>query len=296
MNGAREPGVPTPVAALGMTAAAWLLLVMIAGLAGDSGAPTLGLALGTVAGFGGIGTLAARAVPPPVEEKLGLRGFPPRILVLILLMAPVVVLASEADNYLAAWLKTAAAPGSAASANPQASIGALGVLGVAIFSVGIRPVVEEFFFRGVVLQGAVSRLGVGSGLLFTTALFALVRASFGVDFSSLAAYHVATLGAAAFMEGWLLGVLRLASGSLLAPMLLAALSTGAGLMAQLGKEIVPIPGFNAPGAHTPLVWLVPCAGCVALGLYWARRERLRRAESNVGPADPPARHGPEMPL
>lgn len=278
MSPTDQPAIPSPLGAIGMTAAAWLLLWLVLVTAAESGVPTLGLALGTIAGFGGIGTLAARAVSPPAEEKLGLRGFPPRLLLLLLLLVPAVLLVSELDNFLAVWLKTAAGAGAAAGGGSAQALRALGTLELALFTVGLRPVVEEFFFRGVLLQGVVSRLGAGRGLVLTALLFGLVRSSFGPG----DLYHAVSLGSAAFVLGWLFGVVRLASGSLLAPILLSALTTGAGTAAVLTTPLIPIPGFNAPGAHTPLVWLAPAALCVAAGLLWARREWLRRA--NLSPA------------
>lgn len=273
MSTVRETSIPSPLGAVGLTAAAWLLFWLVVATAAESGMPTLGLALGTIAGFGGIGTLAARAVPAPAEQQLGLRGFPPRLLLMILLLVPAVLLVSELDNYLAGWLKTAASSGAAAAQAPAAGFQALGTLELALFTVGLRPVVEEFFFRGVLLQGLVSRLGVARGLLLSAALFALVRASYG----SADVYHAVSLGSVALIEGWLFGLVRLASGSLLASILLSALTAGAGTAAVLSASALPIPGFNSPGAHTPAVWLAPAAVCVGAGLFWARQERLRRA-------------------
>lgn len=276
MSPGREISIPSPFGAVGLTAAAWLLFWLVVATAATSGLPTLGLALGTIAGFGGIGTLAARAVPAPAEQRLGLRGFPPRLLLMILLLVPAVLLVSELDNYLAGWLKTAASSGAAAPHAPAAGFPALGTLELALFTVGLRPVVEEFFFRGVLLQGLVSRLGAARGLLLTAGLFALVRASYG----SADVYHAVSLGSAALIEGWLFGVVRLSSGSLLAPILLSALTAGAGTAAVLSTSVLPIAGFNAPGAHTPVVWLAPAAVCVVAGLAWARQERLRRAQGS----------------
>ena len=47
---------------------------------GSAGSVSSAEALGLVVGFGGVGTLAARQVPPPQAERLGLRGMRLRFL------------------------------------------------------------------------------------------------------------------------------------------------------------------------------------------------------------------------
>jgi membrane protease YdiL (CAAX protease family) len=168
-----------------------------------------------------------------------------------------VLLVSELDNWIAL-----AFPGAKDDAPSDASPGGLATLEWVLFDVLLRPVLEEFFFRGVVQQGAVAVLGPARGVLHTAVLFALVRIGvFGAD-----AYHTATLAAQALAIGVLLGYVRLASGSILACVLLQAALEASGVAAMFLRDAVPIPGFNAAGAHTPLTWLAPAAAAVVLGV------------------------------
>lgn len=249
--------VPRPLAAILLTASAWSVMVLLTLLATPPAGGLLGLSLGLLFGFGGVGTLAARGVPPPAERRIGLVGFAPRLCLPLALLVPAVLLNSELDN----WLQAALFP-SAVSAAAEAAPGTLATLEWVLFAVLLRPVLEEFFFRGVIQQGVVAALGPARGVLLTTLLFALVRTSlFGSD-----AYHAVSLGAQALATGLLLGFVRLASGSILYCVLLQTALEGAGVLSVVLRDTLPITGFNAEGAHTPLAWLLPAAGSVAIGV------------------------------
>jgi len=250
------PPSPSPLGAVTLTGLAWSVMVLVTVLATPAAGGTLGLAFGTALGLGGAGTLAARALPPPADRRIGLCGFAPRLLVPVLLLVPSVLLASEVDNWIARLLS---APEPAA---PEAPPNALATLELVLFAVLLRPVLEEFFFRGVVQQGVVAALGPGRGIVLAAVLFALVRASFGLG----DAYRVLTMGAQALLEGLLLGTLRLFSGSILPGIALAMAMGAVGFAALAVRERFPIPGFTGDGGHTPLVWLAPAALSVALGL------------------------------
>jgi membrane protease YdiL (CAAX protease family) len=231
--------------------------VLVAALATPGADSTLGLALGMLLGFGGAGTLAARAMPPPADQRIGLTGFAPRLLLPLLLLVPVVLLASELDNQVAERLFEGAQP---AAAQPS---GPLEILEWVLFGVLLRPVLEEFFFRGVVQQGVVAALGPNGGVAFTAVLFALVRASLLLG----DAYHATSFGLQALGLGMLLGFVRLASGSILASALLLCTIEAAGISAWALRDTLPIPGFNGEGRYTPLEWLAPAALCVAAGVW-----------------------------
>jgi membrane protease YdiL (CAAX protease family) len=251
-----------------------------------SGAGGFALGLALCLGFGGVGTLAARAVPAP-EERLGLRGFSPGLLLPIALLLPAVVLASEIDNLVRPLLPSVPASGGAQGAAPPADeVLRLAVLEYAIVMVLLRPLLEEFFFRGVVLQGAVVHLGAAGGVAYTALLSGLASGGLalglGPDRAGSAAAQAAFLGVA-------LGLLRLASGSLLAPILAATAMQGTVLLAAFWlEERVPIPGFNAPGDHTPAWILAGCAASVTLGIGLALRAlRARRAPEGDPPRGAP---------
>lgn len=253
---------PRPLAAVVLTACAWSVMVLVTIVATPSQGSLFGLSLGLLLGFGGAGTLAARQVPAPAERRLGLVGFAPRLVAPLALLVPAVLLVSELDNWIAL-----AFPGAKTAAESEASPSGLATLEWVLFGVLLRPVLEEFFFRGVVQQGAVSALGAARGVLVTALLFALVRvATFGSD-----AYHTASLAAQALSIGLLLGFVRLACGSILACVVLQMALEACGVLGMLWRDTLPIPGFNAGGAHTPLTWLAPAAAAVALGVTWLAR-------------------------
>jgi len=134
-------------------------------------------------------------------------------------------------------------------------------------AVGIAPVVEEWLYRGVVQQGLIAALGRGGGVLLTALLFGL-----GHWQPSVATGAALAALAANLPLGVALGVLRLATGSLLAPILLHALYNAAAL-AFLGlSDALPVPGLNAPGEHVPAPLWLPCAAIAGLALssLWRR--------------------------
>jgi membrane protease YdiL (CAAX protease family) len=268
--------LPRPLSALALTALAWSVMVLVTLLATPAEGGVFGLALGLLLGLGGAGTLAARSLPPPAERRIGLVGFAPRLLLPLVLLVPAVLLASELDNCIAAAFfpdaKTAAA---------EATPGTLATLEWVLFAVLLRPVLEEFFFRGVVQQGVVAALGPARGVLLTATLFAVVRTSvFGAD-----AYHAVSLGAQALTTGLLLGFVRLSSGSILSCVLLETALEAAGVLSLALREPLQIPGFNAAGAHTPVLWLLPAALSVGLGIWLLARaaQRARAGPDARGP-------------
>ena len=69
---------------------------------------------------------------------------------------------------------------------------------------------------------------------------------------------------------------------------LAALSVAVGVF----PDRVPIPGFNAPGATTPLVYLIPAFASAALGV-WLLRQQLA-GEPALPPIPPPSEDDEEI--
>ncbi len=272
-EGPKEPS-PSPLGAISLTGLAWGVMVLVTVLATPGAGGTLGIALGTVLGLGGAGTLAARAIPAPADRRIGLTGFAPAVLLPVLLLVPYVLLVSELDN----WIAELFPPAEAAEGEAEVPLEGLAAVELVLFLVLLRPVLEEFFFRGVVQQGVVATLGARRGLVLTAFLFALMRASFGLGDTQRAL----TLAAQGFCEGLLLGGLRLASGSILPGVVLGMLTAGLGLLALATKEAFAIPGFNDASPHTPLAWLLPAALSVAAALAWLRR---------LGPPAQPGRSG-----
>ena len=186
----------------------------------------------------------------------------------ILLMAPAILLASELDNWIPALLPPLQDP--AVEAVPQdAATAQLATLEAVITMILLRPVLEEFFFRGVIQQGLVAHLGAVGGVA-QTALLSGVAA--GGLYLFLAPNVAASAGAQAAFLALLYGILRFASGSLLASITAAV---GYGLVSLVMLQLVQIPGFNAgEDTHTPVPLVLGCAASVLLGIWLALRWRV----------------------
>jgi membrane protease YdiL (CAAX protease family) len=219
--------------------------------------------IGEALGVGLVGTLAARRVPGPQAERLGLQGFASRFVVPLLLLLPCVLVVSEIDNLMVALLPPPEALEGAEELAARVDTESLyGRLQLALIAVGIAPVVEEWFFRGVIQQGLVAHRGRLRGVFFTALLFAPLHTFSASGGSSLASALVVST-----CVGMVLGTVRLATGSILACILLNAGINALGLGASWAEEVVPIPGFNAPGSHTPLLFLLPSLACSGWGLW-----------------------------
>jgi membrane protease YdiL (CAAX protease family) len=182
----------------------------------------------------------------------------------MLLLLPSLLLASELDNLVRPLFPSLAltAEGEAA---PDPVVLRLATVEFAITTALLRPVLEEFFFRGVIQQGVVAHLGALGGVAYTAALFGLVNGGLELPFGP---DRAASAAAQAAFAGLLLGLLRQASGSLLAPIVASCALESLGLASTvLLAAALPIPGYNAPGPHTPLSVLAPCAASVSLGAW-----------------------------
>jgi membrane protease YdiL (CAAX protease family) len=261
-----ERPVPSPFGAATLTLLAWALTMVGEALFADVGA-AFAVAVGLCIGLGGVGTLAARSVPSPADVRLGLLGFRPAFLVPILLMLPSVVLASEIDNWVRPLFAALPPPEPAQPAPDEEELRLVAIESV-ITLVLLRPVLEEFFFRGVVQQGLVAHLGALGGVVQTALLSGLTAGGLALVAPGLVASEAAQT---AFL-GLLLGLLRHTSGSVLASMVAAVGMRVLGFVAVAMASSVPIRGFNTPGPdHTPLAILAPCATLVALGAWLALR-------------------------
>lgn len=244
---------------------AWALVIAFFGREPDIGAIGVGQAIG----LGTVATLAARNVPAPQQQRLGLCGFDLRFVPTLLLLLPVVLLTGELDSFLRAIAPAAGALPELPAPHPGASE-SLDALQSAIVVIGIAPVIEEWLFRGVLLQGVVGQLGRLRGVMLTAVLFAMVNvapaASGGSPLSIL-------LGS--FALGVIYGLARLATGSLLAPILLHVAVNAAAFAMLSSTESPTVEGFD-PTRQTPITLLVPAIIAVGLGvrsLWQAAHER-----------------------
>lgn len=329
-----RPPFPTPTGALLLTFGASFAALAVATLLFEQ-MDILALGVGTALGMGGVATIAARFVPEPQADRIGLHGFSPRHLPTLLCLVPLVFVTSELDNLgreldrllpvpvlelpaeavpevepagegadvpdprlegtaekeppagpAATGMADAAAsvsPGvdeaDAASATAQTGRGTQlapivedapegwELVQIGIFTLGIAPVVEGFLFYGVILQGLVAWIGRARGLLLTGCLYALVHA-FGAAASDGGVFQALAAVASFIGLGIALGVCRLATGSVLAPIVVDTGFKAVALVALTSPDWLVIPGYNVgPDAHTPLGVLVPSIATVFWGLY-----------------------------
>jgi membrane protease YdiL (CAAX protease family) len=260
---------PSPLQAALLTLMASFLAGGVALAASESLSPTAAIGLGTVVGFCAAGALGAASIPPPHGERVGLRGLALRHLPALLLLLPVALLASEVDNVAKALFvppDTGALDQAALEKLPTRT--ELALVETAIVAVGLVPLVEEWFFRGIVQQGLVATAGPVLGVFWTALLFALGHGAPGASWQAWVA-----MVAQAFVLGGVLGFARHATGSVLAPVLVHCGVNALGVLSLAAPGLISIPGYDASGAHTPAAWLVPSAIAVALGLALLARER-----------------------
>jgi membrane protease YdiL (CAAX protease family) len=249
---------------------------------------TAALGLATAVGLGAAGALGATRIPRPHGARVGLRGLRIRQLLPLLLLLPVALLASEVDNAVLAAFPAPDAPQLAQQVREKLPTDAgLAFLESLLVAVGLVPLVEEWFFRGVIQQGLVARLGARSGVLLTAMLFALGHAGPGLSPGSWGALVAQTL-----VLGLVFGIARHKTGSLLAAVFLHVGVNLAGVLALAYASRVPIAGYNAPGAHTPVPLIVPAAFSVALGLALLAREHAPRIPEVPVAGDPEGDGGP----
>jgi membrane protease YdiL (CAAX protease family) len=137
-----------------------------------------------------------------------------------------------------------------------------------VIFVGIAPVVEEFLFRGVIQQGLVARLGLARGVGLVALLWALLRPA---PIDDLARFVAAGLSFVAL--GWLLGIVRIATGSILGSITLASIWAAIGLGSLALQDRLDLPGMNVEGTHLP--WSVTLAS--AFVVAWAASTLYREA-------------------
>jgi membrane protease YdiL (CAAX protease family) len=221
------------------------------------------LGIAEVVGIGAVARFATQRVPPPHRERIGLRGFDSSFIAMLIFLLPIVVLLSEVDNLL----RIVAPP-------PQISeelqklqdefmgTGWLAGVETVVVAVGIAPILEEWFFRGVIQQGLVARLDRSRGVILTAGLYAVVHVGPAPSVSGSLPPFVAS-----FLLGLVLGTLRLATGSVLAPILLSAGTAALGLILLESSSSFGIEGLSAPGTHTPMLILMPSIFSVLWALF-----------------------------
>ena len=264
-DGGAEAPFPGALAALLITLAALVATAFVAALL-DFGSATAAVGIGEAIGLGGVASLAARRVPEPQALRLGLQGFSPRLLPTLLSLLPGVILLSELDNCLRAFLPPSPELQQIVNDALTRTDSIYDSLLLAIVLIGIAPLVESFLFFGVLLQGLIGHLGLRRGVLLVALLYTLVHAP-----QVPAASDASVPLIAAMTTGTLLALVRLASGSILASAVLAAAYAAVHLPAPPAAPRLPLAGLNPPRAPTSSgVLIVPVASVV-----WGARRLLR---------------------
>jgi membrane protease YdiL (CAAX protease family) len=259
------------------------------------------LGIGQAIGVGAVATMGAKRVAEPQAERLGLRALDLKSIPTILCLAPAVFLVSELDNFAADWSASQielesegirddsydldiavdgdvgvgsevevenSIDGESPSAELEAELQAplinpddpWSLLSAFIVLVGISPVVEEFLFRGVIQQGLVQRLGLLRGVTMVALLWTLLRPAPVAGFARFFAAAIASFGL-----GWALGMVRIATGSILGSILLASSWAAIGLGSVALEGRMDLPGMNVDGTHLPI--LITLASALLVG--WA---------------------------
>lgn len=260
---------PTPLNAALITMMGMFFTTAITLMIGDWATPTAAVGIASVLGLGGAGMLGAANIPPPHAERVGLRGLRRQHLLPLLLLLPVALLASELDNAVSLLFPAPDAQQVVQQTVEQLPTDtSLSVLETVIVAVGLVPVVEEWFFRGVLQQGLVASLGAAGGVFLTALFFALGHGA-GLSPQAWGALVAQTL-----LLGIAFGYARHRTGSLLAPILLHIGVNGLGVAAMAAPLVIAVPGYNAPGAHTPLSVLLPAIVSVAIGAWMLSNETV----------------------
>ena len=140
----------------------------------------------------------------------------------------------------------------------------------------IAPIIREFLFRGVIQQGLIGQLGLARGITLTV-LLSMIRP---VPFQSPARFVVAFI--ATFAMGWLLGIVRISSGTILGPIVLATLWSATSFGTLVFEDRFALPGMNVEGTHLPA--LVTLASVLLVGWAGNRVYAMSRTAAEA-PAD-----------
>lgn len=270
-----EPTVSKPLPALfratALTAAAWGTSYFWTRLAMEWTGPRMAVGIAATIGYGLVGILALGESPRAGGSRVGLRPFPRRSWLSIVLLVPALLLAMEVEALVRLAFGRAGGVGVFEwSRGLITGASGLPLIGSMVLFVVVVPAMGEWFFRGVVQHLLVEGLGRMRGVLTTSLLYAVAVAGTRSPFSSWLA-----LAAAAFGLGVLLGVVRIASGSVVASALLHGGFNLVGVVAWIVAPTTAVPAFTGPGSSLPPVALVPAAISVAVGSLLLRRDWKR---------------------
>ncbi|MGB0619317.1 MAG: lysostaphin resistance A-like protein [Myxococcota bacterium] len=264
--------------------------------------------IGRAIGFAAVASMAIQRIPPPHAQRLGLRRLEPEAVPLILCLVPAVFLMSELDNYAYDWapdepsLLEALAP---PVAEDDAAVDAPAMsdedddaeseenlvedapvrqwidpsdpwsfLQGLILIAALVPLIDGFFFFGVLQQGLVRRLGLFQGAFFAGLFWMLMR---DYPITGATRFMVGTVSLLAM--GWLLGIVRVATGTVLGPILLSSGWAAIGFVSGAYTGLIEWPGMNVEGTHLPFLLVVGSVGIVAWATWTVVGEAVRQHEA-----------------
>jgi membrane protease YdiL (CAAX protease family) len=260
-----SPGLnPRLVIAGALTAGSGHLMLFLLFAAAAGGVSSSLYALAGLLANGTVFALLASRLGSAPAERLGLVRPPSIAALAVLLLLGSLLLTSELDNLMRAFLMPdeLRAELERAAREPDTRSALLRTAEMILILFAVLPVVYELLFRGIVQPVLVERFGALRGIALVSGIEAL--AAF-LSHPNLP-YDMPEV----FATGLVLGVLRHTSGSLLAAIALRALMGAVGVAASF--ELFGIPGFDDLDApHTPVRWLFAGALGLALGLWLCAR-------------------------
>jgi membrane protease YdiL (CAAX protease family) len=222
-------------------------------------------ALSGLVAYGGAFAMGATRVPEPPGPNLGFRAPPPQAWLAVPFLLCGVLIVSEVDNV---FRELVPPPEQLAQAEPPAGFTQLAewLLAFAL----VMPLVEEVFFRGLLLPGLTRAWGSYAGIGFMALLSGIATAL------TAGPWALAYAAAAAV----LLGLLRMSSGSVLPGMLLGCALGLLGVLAT--RDSFGIPGFDDTSVpHTPIEYLAPAALALGVGLALCRASARTRSRKSA---------------
>ena len=315
------PGIGSSLVLLVMAMVASVFTtIALLGL-GDIAAQGIGRAIG----FGAVASMAIQRIPPPHGSRLGLRRLEPEAIPLILCLVPAVFLMSELDNHAYDWapdepslLEGLAPPpvGEGSELAPDAPLAETNadadeartadpddddrvaedpatrrvidpgdpwsILQGLILVAGLVPLIDGFFFFGILQQGLVRRLGLFQGVFFAGLFWMLMR-----DYPITGATRFMVGTVSLLGMGWLLGMVRIATGTVVGPILLSAAWAVVGFFSGAYAGEIDWPGMNVEGTHLPFTLVLGSVVLVAWATWTLIGEATRRHAEAIEQAGPP---------
>ncbi len=217
-----------------------------------------------------------RLGPKNVARKLGLTGFPPKhLLIIALTMFPTIIVCSQMHvGASIVWDQVVEAVPQLKLLDDMQTSEAIKPLIASspwwalMLLIAVAPAIgEELIFRGIIGRGLIARWGLVPGIAITSFLFAIVHVH--------PTHAFALLPLAVFMH-----VSYVATGSILAPMLIHFVNNGLSVTIIKVAETMPAAEVLADDAPPPVLFSLAATVVVvaALGLLWKGRTRF------VGPS------------